>query len=71
MLETKFLTALFAVLLAAAGIIGELSGFRAFVCSRSSRDLGRRVALIVSLYLAVSFLLALLFARLISLWNPK
>ena len=71
MLETKFLTALFAVLLAAAGIIGEVSGFRAFVCSRNSRDLGRKVALIVGLYLAVSLLLALLLAHLISLWNPR
>jgi hypothetical protein len=71
MLETKALVALFAVLLAAAGIIGELSGFRALVCSRNSRDLGRRLALIVGLYLAVSLLFAVPLARLILLWNPK
>ena len=35
MLETTVLTVLFALLLVAAGIIGEVSGFRAFVCSRN------------------------------------
>lgn len=67
----KSLVALFAVLLAATGIIGEVSGFRAFVCSRNSRDLGQRLALIVGLYLAVSLLFAVPLARLILLWNPK
>ena len=71
MLETKYLTVLFAVLLSAAGITGEVSGFRAFVCSRTSQDFGRRLVLIVGLYLAVSFLLAFLLTRLISLSNPK
>ena len=71
MLETKVLTVLFGVLLVAAGITGEVSGFRAFVCSRNSWDLRRRLALIVGLYLAVSLLLAFLLTRLILLWNPK
>jgi hypothetical protein len=69
MLETKALTILFAVLLAGAGITGEVSGFRAFVCSRNSRELGRRLVLIVGLYLAISLFLALLLTRLISLSN--
>src|SRR5215472_8342026 len=69
--EMKFLTILFVVLLLATGVTGEVSGFRAFVCSRNSRDLGRRLALIVGLYLAISFLLAFLLTRLILLSNPK
>ena len=71
MLETKYLTALFAVLLIGAGITGEVSGFRAFVCSRNSQDFGRRLVLVVGFYLAISFLLAFLLTRLISLWDPK
>lgn len=71
MLETIFLTILFAVLLVAAGITGEISGFRAFVCSRNSQDFTRRLVLTAGLYLAVSLLLALFLTRLISLSNPK
>lgn len=71
MLETKYLLVLFAVLLAAAGITGEVSGFRAFVCSRNSQDFTRRLVLTAGLYLAVSLLLALFLTRLISLSNPK
>jgi hypothetical protein len=71
MLETKLLTVLFAALLVTAGITGEVSGFRAFVCSRNPWDLRRRLAAIVGLYLAVSLLLAFLLTRLILLWNPK
>ena len=71
MLETIFLTILFAVLLVAAGITGEISGFRAFVCSRSSQDFTRRLVLTAGLYLAVSLLLALFLTRLISLSNLK
>jgi hypothetical protein len=71
MLETQFLTVLFALILVAAGITGEVSGFRAFVCSRNTWDLSRRLALIVGLYLAVSLLLAFLLTRLILLWNAK
>ena len=71
MLETKFLTALFVALLVAVGITGEVSGFRAFVCSRNSQDFGRRLVLVVGFYLAISFLLAFLLTRLISLWDPK
>ena len=67
MLETIVLTVLFAVLLVTAGIIGEVSGFRAFVCARNSWDLRRRLALIVGLYLTVSLLLAFLLTRLILL----
>jgi len=71
MLETTVLTVLFALLLVAAGIIGEVSGFRAFVCSRTSWELRRRLALTVGLYLAVSLLLAFFLTRLILPWNPK
>jgi hypothetical protein len=71
MLETIYLTVLFAVLLVAAGITGEVSGFRAFVCSRNSQDFARRLVLIVGLYLAVSLLLAFFLTRLILLSNPK
>ena len=71
MLETIYLTVLFVVLLIATGITGEVSGFRAFVCSRNSQDFRRRLVLIVGLYLAVSFLLAFLLTRLILLSNPK
>ena len=71
MLETKYLTALFAVLLVAVGITGEVSGFRAFVCSRNSRDLRRRLVLIVGLYLAISLMLASLLTRLLLLSNQK
>lgn len=67
MLETTLLTVLFTVLLVAAGITGEVSGFRAFVCSRNTWDLRRRLALIVGLYLTVSLLLAFLLTRLILL----
>ena len=65
MLETKYLAVLFAVLLVAVGITGEVFGFRAFVCSRSSQDFGRRLVILVGLYLAISLLLAILLTRLI------
>ena len=70
MLETKYLPLLVPVLLVAVGIIAEVSGFRAFVCSRNSREFGRRLVLIVGLYMAVSLLLALLLTQLISLSHP-
>jgi len=71
MLETRYLTVLFGVLLVATGIIGEVSGFRAFVCSRNSQDFGRRLVLVAGPYLGVSLLLALLLTRLIALSSPK
>jgi hypothetical protein len=71
MLETRYFTVVFPLLLVAAGIVGDASGFRAFVCSRNSRDLGRRLVLIVGPYLAASLLLAFLLTRLIELSNPQ
>lgn len=71
MLETRYLTVLFGVLLVATGIIGEVSGFRAFVCARNPLDFGRRLVLILGPYLAVSLLLAFLLTRFISLSSPK
>lgn len=71
MLETKYLPLLFPMLLVAVGVIAEVTGFRAFVCSRTSKDFGRRLVLIVGLYLAFSLLLAFLLTQLISLSHPK
>ena len=42
MAEAAYITLLFAAALAVVGILGEISGFRAIVCSRGNEDFARR-----------------------------
>lgn len=71
MAEAAYITLLFAAALAVVGILGEISGFRAIVCSRGNEDFARRVALVVTLYGSVSLLLALLLVRVLNLQSSR
>ena len=64
---TVYLVLLFGVL-AAAGFVGEITGFRVLVCGRRRDDnFATKLVLIVGMYVAVSWIVAILVVHLLNI----
>jgi hypothetical protein len=67
MVKTVYLLVFVAVAFVLLGIVGEISGLRSLVCSRSNDDFAHKAMLVAGFYLAASLVLA---SVLIHLLNP-
>jgi hypothetical protein len=67
MVKTAYLLVFVAVAFVLLGIVGEISGLRALVCSKSDADFTHKAILVALFYLVASLVLA---SVLIHLLNP-
>ena len=67
MVKTAYLVVFVTVAFVLLGVVGEISGLRALVCSRSDADFAHKAILVAGFYLVASLVLA---SVLIHLLNP-